>query len=397
MSRDVRRLRHAGQYFVSLWHQAHWSTAIVLYAAIFVIVWAAMWGASHALAVAPDTNRQPYVGVTPETNSFLAVWQRWDAVQYQAIAEHGYAAFPDALFVPPLYPGLMRLLRPLTGGNALLAGLIIANVFGALAAIAFQQIVLTIFRTPALAQRALLYFLSFPTAFFLFAPYTESLFLAGALWYFYFARKQRFVMAAWWGGFAAMSRLTGAWLVIPALYLAWNAWREKDPNLRVWLPPAGIIAGASVFPLYVWARHHLPPWTPLTVQSARFHGGFTLPGVSLWQTFRQIFSGIYPLPNTIDLIFTLLFIIGAIMVARSRLPKALVIYTAAYMLLYLARVADVYPLLSMPRYVLILFPVFIVLAQWSQASPWRHRLVLYTSWIGLLYFAGQYAIWGWVA
>ena len=391
----AQNFRVPGGRFSELWRAAHWTTAIALYAAIFVLVWAGMWSAYRILGARPDTTH-PYVGVTPETNDLLAVWQRWDAVQYQAIAAHGYGAFPNALFVPPLYPALMRWLAPLTRGNTLLAGLLVSNIFGMLAAVALQQLTLKIFHDPTLAQRTLLYFLSFPTAFFLFAPYTEALFLAGALWYFYFARERRFAIAALWGGFAAMSRLTGALLIVPALYLAWEAWQERR-TVNAWLPPAGIALGASVFPLYVWLRLHLPPWTPLTVQSTRFHGGFTFPGINLWQTARQISLGIYALPNAVDLAFTLFFIAGALMVARSRLPRALVIYTAAYMLLYLARIADVYPLLSMPRYGFILFPIFMVLAQWSQSSPWRHRLILYTSWVGLLYLSGQYALWGWVA
>jgi len=395
VNRVTRHPHLTARSFSQLWREAHWTTAVALYLSVFVVVWAVMWGATRLLNAAPET-AMPYMGVSPETNDLLAVWQRWDAVQYQAIAERGYAAFPNALFVPPLYPGLIRLLSPLTGGNTLLAGLLIANVFGLLAAVGFQRLALGVLHQPALAQRALLYFLSFPTAFFLFAPYTESLFLAGALWYFYFAFRRRFVAAAGWGALAAMSRLTGAWLVIPALYLSWKAWRENS-GLRAWLPPAGIVLGALSFPLYIWLQYHLPPWTPLTVQSSRFHGGFTLPGYSLWETLRQIMRGIYPLPNTIDLIFTLAFIVGAVMVLRSRLPRAFVIYTAAYMLLYLARVADIYPLLSMPRYVFILFPVFMVLAQWVGSSSWRHRLVLYTFWSGLFFLAGQFALWGWVA
>ena len=65
------------------------------------------------------------------------------------------------------------------------------------------------------------------------------------------------------------------------------------------------------------------------------------------------------------------------------------------MLVYLARYADTYPLLSMTRYVLALFPVFIALPLIDD-FPWVKRLIIYASMIGLLFLSGQFAIWGWV-
>ena len=95
-----------------------------------------------------------------------------------------------------------------------------------------------------------------------------------------------------------------------------------------------------------------------------------------------------------DLFFTILFIFGTILVWR-RLPRVYGIYCATFMLVYLARYADTYPLLSMTRYVLALFPVFMALPLIDN-SPWTKRLIIYVSMLGLLFLSAQFAIWGWV-
>jgi hypothetical protein len=65
------------------------------------------------------------------------------------------------------------------------------------------------------------------------------------------------------------------------------------------------------------------------------------------------------------------------------------------MALYLTRVAEIYPLLSMGRYVLALFPAFLILARYGE-SPIIQRIIVYTSLLGALFLSAQYAIWGWV-
>lgn len=114
--------------------------------------------------------------------TFLTAWSHWDARLFVGIANDGY--LPGLLCRTPFFPLLpliMHLLGPLVGGNYYLAGIIVANVsfFFALlglAALAYQE------SDAATARRAMLYLTLFPSAFFLFAGYTEALFLAFAIW-----------------------------------------------------------------------------------------------------------------------------------------------------------------------------------------------------------------------
>jgi len=62
----------------------------------------------------------------------------------------------------------------------------------------------------------------------------------------------------------------------------------------------------------------------------------------------------------------------------------------------LSKVGEIQPLLSVPRYALAIFPAFIVLGR-AGKNPLVNRLIIYLSWLGLLFFSGQFVIWGWVA
>ncbi|NJN79539.1 MAG: hypothetical protein HC797_03205, partial [Anaerolineales bacterium] len=81
---------------------------------VFTLMWLFLWAWMRFVKwiyrgdTSPDGVLRPYMGITPETNTWLEVWQRWDALHYQAIAERGYSAFETSFFTPPLYPFLMR-------------------------------------------------------------------------------------------------------------------------------------------------------------------------------------------------------------------------------------------------------------------------------------------------
>lgn len=375
--------------------QNDWKYPLISYILFFLILWALMWSVRqiYPAPLTPDEIFRPYKGVIPEENSFLEVWQRWDTLQYQAIAERGYLAFENALFVPPLYPLLMRFFGNLLGGNTLLAGLILSNIFGIGAIIAFYKLMLYEFGDEKRGRRATLYLLSFPTAFFIFGAYTESLFLLGAILTLLYLRQEKWLLAGIWGAIAALSRLPGALILAPILYAAWIAWREER-NIRIWIAPALTTLGAAIFPLYTWLGLGLSPLAPLTTQTSRFHGGVTVPGWNIYMAIKQISLGIYPITNSFDLFFTLLFIAATIAVLK-KMPTLYRVYTLSFMALYLFRIAAIYPLLSNSRYVLSLFPVFMLSAKWGE-NAWVNRLILYSSWLGLIFLAGQFAIWGWV-
>ncbi|MEW5941632.1 MAG: mannosyltransferase family protein, partial [Chloroflexota bacterium] len=351
-------------------------------------VW--MWGVRRAFPVPPPESQDDlYKGIPRETNPWLEPWQRWDTPHYQAIAERGYSAFDTALFTPPLYPLLMRLGSALFGGNTLASGLFVS-------ALAFLGYLLAFFLLAKLelpaekdALRATIYLALFPTAFFLLAAYSESLYLLTATLSLLFARKGKWGVAGLFGGLAALTRVPGALMAIPLGWAAWEAWRKGDR--RAWLAPLLAGAGALAFPLYVRLGLGLPPTAILDALNAR-GGGLTVPGWNLIEAGNRIVHAQLVGENALELAFALLFTALTFAIWK-KLPRLYGVYSAAMMLFFLARLGSPQPLSSMARYVLEIVPAFLLLAL-AGRNPWIHRLVAYASGFGLLFFSAQFAIWG---
>jgi hypothetical protein len=377
------------------WRQSGLREVLPIYLAVRIglTLWMFLVRQIFSQPIPADPAARPYLGVEVETNPWLEPWQRWDTLHYQAIAERGYAAFDSALFVPPLYPGLVRLASALLGTDSLVSALMVSNVAALAGMAAFYSLAREEVADPIWARRAVLYLSIFPTAFFWFAGYTESLLLLLAAAALLAARRARWKAAGLGSGLAALSRLTGALLIVPIGVSAWSAVR-REKSWRPLLAVAGALTGALAFPLYVWLGMGLSPLAPIEVQAARSQGGFALPGVNLLRAIERLAAGDPNFADLFDLALLLLFLGLAVPVWRQ-LSRPLALFYSAFLLLYLSRTAGIAPLLGSARYVLILFPAYLVLAGWGR-RPWIHRLIVYLSATGLLLLSGQFAIWGWV-
>lgn len=198
-------------------------------------------------------------------------------------------------------------------------------------------------------------------------------------------------MAGFFAGLAAFTRIPGALLVIPLLWAAWNAWQAGDK--RGWLAPAIALIGTSFFPLYVWCFLHTSPLSILQALNKR-GGSINFPGKNIIEAGGRILNGQLIVENLTELVFTIFLVIMAVYVWK-KLPRIYGIYTASLVIFFLARFGYPQPLISMTRYTLEIFPIFILLALLGN-SEWRNRIILYLSLPGLLFFSAQFAIWGWV-
>ncbi len=152
-------------------------------------------------------------------NRTLGMWGTWDASWYMQIADQGYLTDLRSLAFFPLYPTLVGLFGRLLGGGYLVAGLIISTLLAWVALVLLHRLVAFDFNLH-LARRTVLYLCVFPVTFYLFAVYTEALFLVLVLLFFLAIRQWH---RWWWAGlFAALATLTrgpGVLLIIP---LAWE-------------------------------------------------------------------------------------------------------------------------------------------------------------------------------
>lgn len=370
-----------------------WKYLITIFFATWIFIWGWMWLVRriYPANTTPDLILRPYMGVTPETNPFLEVWQRWDTLDYQAIAERGYTAFSTALFTPPFYPLLMRLFAPLFNGNTLASGLLISGLAFLGCLIVFYLLVRLELPEQNDPLRSVMYLAFFPTAFFLIAAYSESLFLLAVLLCFFAVRRRQWFLAGICGGLASFTRTPGPFIIVPLTWAAWEACRAGDG--RGWIAPILTGIGAIAYPLYVWIGLGLPPTAILNALNKR--GGYlTLPGLNLVESFSRILRGQLVAENMIELGFSLIFIALTVFIVKQ-LPSIYGVYSVTFMLLFLARFGSPQPLISMARYVLEIFPAFMVLSIWGR-KVWINRIILYLFWLGLLFFSGQFAIWGWV-
>lgn len=301
---------------------------------------------------------------------FLAPWYRWDTVHYLSIASQGY--FKEFLSVwPPLYPGLIRLLSA-TGMSSLLSAIIISNICALLVMILLSRISEEIY--PGSGENVVLCLVIYPLAFFLVAPYTESIFLIFSLASLWLARRGRFARAGIWALLATLTRLQGVILVIPILY---EGYRQVYCNLpatnrrgRIWalskiccfasLPFLAVFGHAFFvhFSLkYAW------PWESLAKYWGQ-HTGFPWEGlignITTVLGLRKITTPIVPLAQVIDLLMIVFALISLIMmwIKKKTIPLSYQLYAWAGLAVILMKVDDLGILVSASRYVLSLFPVF---------------------------------------
>ena len=377
--------------------------------------------------LAPDPSPQYHL---PELsvlgNRLLSVWANWDGTWYLKIADQGYQADPRSLAFFPLYPELTRVLALGLGRNYLVAGLAISTLMCAAAVFTFFRLVRLDFQE-ATAERAVVYAFLFPTAFFYFASYTEALFLALTLLAFYWARHGRWWLAAIVCALAALTRSMGVLVVIP-LGIEWVIARRatvtQPPSpgetrraglFRMLWHPSTLSFLLPVAALVGWLLYAQATYgsaiTPLSAVGF-WTRSFNWPWLTVLDGIRVIFvPGPYGLPvlgtrafhvsNVADLLFFIfcwtMFVSGFLMVRRGQLRLSYWVYAGIGLIFPLLNPTQYSPLDSYPRYVLVLFPLFIVLARLAQQKPWRHYLYLGVSvpLLGLLF--ARFANWFWVA
>src|SRR6266566_3465235 len=302
-------------------------------------------------------------------------WYRWDSVHFSYLATHGYTDWWRTAFFP-LFPLLERYLAVLTG-DPFIAGLIISNVAGLGMLVALYRLVEEDFDSER-AYRTALYLSVFPTAFFFAAAYTESLFLLFALLGFYYMRQGNWWLAGACGFFATLTRSTGLLLLVPFCYEYLHQHQFKLRTLRFDVfGGAIIVAGLGLFMLYCYHRFHRffpfskaehfmwsrDPQSPLFLIKNVIAGIAQSNGILSFHALRNIIDA--------SQILLILALIILSVVGPWRFPRRLWVYAIYAIVLFVVLqinpveinpIRGPFPLQSFPRYMLEVFPAFIVLA-----------------------------------
>jgi hypothetical protein len=322
--------------------------------------------------------------------ALAATWVRWDGIHYVTIAEEGYPANPQPEFQryddsvrpawPPGYPLLIRVANWLLPGEVNVAALAVSNLAAlGLLVVLYRFVEMEV--DAVTAERTLLCLLVFPTAFFLAAAYSESVFLLLTVAALYCARRQHWWWAGVLAGAASSVRVAGVTLIVAfALeYLRQRDfnWRRIRPDvLALGLVPSGLVA----YMAYQWVRYD-NPFMFSEAQKAWGRGSIVMPWRPLIDSLRDlnIFANTERAVITvIDLgllaVALALLVLGVVGPWKLRRDQLFLIVAGALPLLVaiLQPIGDPGgpPWQSMDRYALACFPIFLIMAKLAS-----HRLV----------------------
>src|SRR6266498_1307938 len=186
--------------------------------------------------------------------AFLSPWLRWDAKHYVSLLERGYVAWDGTTSFHPLYILFSKPLY-LLGIDPLLSLLIVSSV----AALAFFWIFYKLANLDLDSEKsalALVFLSTFPVSLILFAPYTESIFLAFATLALYDMRKRNWLLVALGTFLAALARQQGVFLIFPTLwYIREDAGKSFKAILKNWQAWLAVLAAPSG--LFLWAIYRI--------------------------------------------------------------------------------------------------------------------------------------------
>ena len=303
----------------------------------------------------------------------IDIWAVWDSGYYIDIAKNGYSEKLStnketlnqanyAFF--PLYPLLLRFGYNMIH-NEVLFGVIISNISLLFASIFLFYLVKLDFDEDT-AQYSLLFLYAFPTAFILTSVYTEALFLCLSLASIYCGRNSNFLLAGIFGFFCALTRNLGLLLIAPLFLFAienkTDFWRKTSQYIQILFIPLGTL----LYSLYV---------NSITGNFLSFLSIQEAWGRKLGSPITYILEGVRS--NLYKDSFTSIFVILAI-------PILLLIYKYLKTPYFLYSVALFFtPLFtgiaSMPRYMLVIFPIYICLALLAKKSAKIGYLLLFIS------------------
>jgi hypothetical protein len=357
------------------------------------------WAGYASEVAIPGVDSPDYWHYAPD-NIFFDVWARWDSRAILAPSQEGYAYIPGQMSNVtnlPAYPLLIALLTPLLG--AVPAALLISNVCLLIGLIFLYRLTLLEFHDHETAARAVLYLAIFPTAFFLNAIYTESLFLAASIAAMYFARRQLWAWAALAGVIASATRLQGA-LVVGMVGLEWlrthgwgigritgrEAWSGLWKGLRtdghnlliICLIPLGLIS------YMLFLNHYYDdPLSFLSAHAAwnrRVTGPFGfIPFIANNMQYWNIWTG-NMWPSLIFDTTALLAVFALTPVIWRRLGESYALF--ALLSVWLPAMSDTQ---SISRFVAVLFPVFMILALWGRnRTVHQWLLIAFALYLGVL-------------
>ena len=248
------------------------------------------------------------------------------------------------------------------------------------------------------AVRALRFLVLAPGCFFFAAPMSESLFLLLTAAALYLARTRRPVLGGLCGAYAAFTRSLGLLLIVPLLWeLVHDAVQRRRVSIRqaagLLLVTFGFAAYCCInrhvsgnpFQFLIYQREHWNQRTGLFFSTAAYQTDYFLRSLTTGGWCDAL--GLW-LPN-------LIACFSALILLAKAAPRLRASQTAWFLAYYIVAVGATW-LLSAPRYLLVLLPVPLALAQCAQKRTANIVLTALSALAALGYlaaFALRWQVW----
>lgn len=340
------------------------------------------------------------IGTMDAPSSMPGIWTRFDSGYYLSIAQNGYDDGESKLAFLPFYPVLIHVMA--LGQSSLLSwgGFIISNLSFIAACVLLWNIINKEF-SEAIAWYSVLTLAVFPTSFFFSAVYTEGVFLLLSVLVYWFSLRKNYMWAAVCVSLASITRVNGLLLiVIPLVEIVIH--RDKE---WLWqLIRTAILAclGLAIYCLYLWAVYG-SPFAFINAQS-NWERSLVLPWQSILDAVAVVSGSLgepsdwfMRLISAQDFLAATFLLLGTYLTWRW-LGRSLFVYMVCISLLMLISHGPYhFGLWSMARFVIVLFPLFIVCGILLSKFP-RYKYHFWTlSTIFLVFYTAWFANGRWVA
>lgn len=337
------------------------------------------------------------------------IWSfaNFDGVHYLTIAKDGYVAqFTQVFF--PLYPLIFGVFFRLVPAVPLIIWGLITSLIMFLLSVVMSWKLYKLDYKSSTTKWIILFMLFFPTSFFFGSLYTESTFLLFLVSSFYFARKKRWFLASLFGMLASATRFVGIFL-LPALL--WEKIQQIGVSFKhktipsvlfyhivrspvIFIVPLGLLS--YMLYLHLTFGDALYFWHVQPVFGAEREGNsiVLLPQV-LWRYIKIFFT--VSMKNEAFWVSLAEYIVttGSIFLLfaayRFRVRTSYLIFSSlAFLLPTLTGTLS-----SMPRYVLVCFPLYIALGL-IPSVPIK-RVLLFISFCALVLFIVLFTAGHWIS